>query len=190
MFSVMKRASFLPALAALAFTQSACGLVPIEVTADGRLQFEVRGETNTYSSIETYDLNDNEDYRNYKDQFSRGEIDAIQIDVLRVTSANQATWVAGQVDVREHTDDPNAPWVEGVSAWGGLRLMGESASGRMEPLLDSIYLNPASFDNYGELNQVVFQDTSGVLDFRVQGVGDQGPVEFDIEVTVTFTVEN
>jgi len=191
MLSVIKRLSVLPAFAVLALSQSACSLVPIEVTADGKIQFEIRGETNTYSNIVDYDPNENEDYRRYKDQFERGEIDSILISVLRVLPDNEATWVAGQVDVREKTDTNDAPWVEGASSWGGLRLMGEQGpTGSQEPLLDEIYMNPANFDSYDELNQVVFQGNKGPLEFRVQGVGDQGPVEFDLEVTVTFTVEN
>ena len=90
MLSVIKRLSVLPAFAVLALSQSACSLVPIEVTADGKIQFEIRGETNTYSNIVDYDPNENEDYRRYKDQFERGEIDSILISVLRVLPDNES----------------------------------------------------------------------------------------------------
>jgi len=191
MLPVSIRSIALPTFALFALSTSACSLVPIEVTADGKLQFEVRGETTSYSDIETYDPNENEDYLRYKDQFEAGEIDSILISVLRVQPGNQATWVAGQVDVREHTESNDGEWTEGVSSWGGLRLMGEQQpNGTQEPLQDEIYLNPALSDNYNELNRVVFKGAKGPIDLRVQGVADSGPVEFDLEVTVTFTVNN
>lgn len=191
MLKVAHRLFALPTFALLAISSSACSLVPIEVSADGKLQFEVRGETNTYQDVVMYDPNENEDYLRYKDQFDRGEIDSILISVLNVRPANRATWVAGQVDVREHTESNDGPWTEGVSSWGGLRLMGEQQpNGTQEPLQDEIYLNPALSDNYDELNAVVFQGARGPIDLRVQGVADSGPVEFDLEVTVSFTVAN
>lgn len=191
MLKVSLRSIALPTFALFALTQAACGLVPIEVSADGKIQFEIRGETNEYSDIVSYDPNENEDYLRYKDQFDRGEIDSILISVLRVRPDNQATWVAGQVDVREKTESNDGAWVEGVSSWGGLRLMGEQApDGSQQPLQDEIFLNPALSDNYSELNAVVFQGARGPIDLRVQGVADTGPVEFDLEVTVSFTVAN
>lgn len=183
----------LPALLAtlaLGYGASACSLIPIEATADGKLQFEIRGDTNTYSDIVSYDPNENEDYQRYKDQFDRGEIDSILIRVLRLRAGNEATWVAGQVDVRPSGAGEDA-WVEGVSEWNGLRLQGDlRTDGTREELRDEIFLNPATFQNYDELNRVVFQGDRGPIDLRVQGVADQGPVQFDMEVTVTFTVEN
>lgn len=188
--TVHARRALLALTAATAVSMSGCSLIPLEVTADGKLQFEIRGETNTFSNIVTYDPNDNEDYRKYKDQFDRGQIESILITVLRVYPNNKATWVAGQVDVRPAGAGDDA-WVQGVSEWGGLRLMGEEGpNGVREALLDEIYLTPAEWDNFDELNRVVFQGDKGALEFRVQGVGNEGPVEFDIEVTVTFTVEN
>ena len=185
--------SSLPALvatAALGFSASACSLIPIEATADGKLQFEIDGTDNTYLDIVTYDPNENEDYMRYKDEFERGQIDSIQIKVLRLRSENEATWAAGQVDVRPSGAGDDA-WVEGVSEWNGLRLQGDlRPDGTREELRDEIFLNPATFENYDELNKVVFQGDRGPIDLRVQGITDQGPVKFDLEVTVTFTVAN
>lgn len=190
MLTLIKRLSWLPALATLALSQSACSLVPIEVTGDGKIQFEIDGTDNTYEEIVQFDPETNEDYQRYKDQLQNGEIDSILLSVLRVYPSNRASWVSGQVDVRKHTESNDGEWIEGVSAWGGLRLLGEASNtGLQEPLLDEIYLNPATFENYAELNQTVFKD-GGPIDFRVHGVGDQGPIRFDLEVTVTFTVEN
>lgn len=192
MLSVLKSASVLPAFALIALSQSACSLVPIEVTADGKLQITCQstGDDNTYEGLATYDPNDNEDYRQYKDQFERGEIESIVITVLDVNGRNRANWVAGHVDVRESGMGDDA-WIDGVSAWGGLRLLSDfDANGNQEELADEIYLNPSTSDNYPELNRMVFQGNKGALDFRVAGIADQGPVDFDIEVTVTFTVEN
>lgn len=190
MLTLIKRASWLPVFAGLALSQTACSLVPIEVTGDGKIQFEIDGTDNRYEEIVLFDPNDNEDYQRYKDQLDQGEIDSILLSVLRVYPTNRASWVSGQVDVRKHTEAGDSEWIEGVSAWGGLRLMGEpDTSGLQEPLLDEIFLNPATFDNYDEVNETVFKD-GGPIDFKVHGIGDQGPIRFDLEVTVTFTVEN
>jgi hypothetical protein len=185
----IRRLALLPT-AAFLVAQAGCSLVPLEVTADGKIQVEVHGDTNAYSSVVTYDPNENEDYRKYKDQFEKGEIESILIKVLRVKGTNQATWVAGQVDVKAASAGEDG-WVTGVSSWQGLRLMGEAdLNGNREPLADEIFLNPAEWDNYDELNRVVFQGDKGAIDFRIQGVADTGPVDFDLEITVTFTVEN
>lgn len=185
--SSIRRLALIP-VAALALAQVGCGLVPLEVTADGKIQVAVDGETNSYSSVVTYDPNDNEDYRKYKDQFEKGEIESILIKVIRVNANNGATWVAGQVDVKASSAGEDG-WITGVSSWQGLRLRGEpDINGNREDLTDEIYLNPAEWDNYDELNRVVFQGDRGAIDFRIQGVADTGPVSFDLEITVTFTV--
>ena len=183
------RLALLP-VALLAFGPVGCSLVPLEVTADGKIQVDVTGTTNSFSSVVSYDPNENEDYRKYKDQFEKGEIESILIKVLRVNSVNEASWVAGQVDVKASSAGEDG-WITGVSSWQGLRLMGElQPDGSREPLADEIYLNPAEWDNYDELNRVVFQGDKGAIDFRIQGVADTGPVDFKLEITVTFTVQN
>ena len=166
----------LTALGALALFSAGCGLVPISVTAEGKVNTQIRtdGSSRTYENIVSYDPTSNEDYNKYKDQIAEGSIDSITITVTRIEADNAATTVAGQVDVRREGD---SEWLDGVSQWQGFPLV----------VGNKVVLYPVEFENYDALNELIFQGEPGVLEFRIQGEADEAPVRFDIEVSIQFT---
>ena len=183
----------LPLVATLGFAGSGCSLVPVEFTATGKIQAEVRssGCGNSYINTITYDPTTNADYNEYKDEIAQGSINWIRLEMTRLLpdtvnppsnceeTGNRATLIAGQVDVRR-TGQPDNAFIEGVSAWEGVFVgVGQRVT---------IY--PVEYDNFDELNDLVFGGEPSVLDFRIQGVADEGPVRFDLEMTLEFTASN
>ncbi len=169
------------ALGPIALFAAGCGLVPISVNGEGTVNTMVRttGSSTTYEENVIYDPSDNEDYNKYKDQIADGSIDSITITITRIESSNQATVVAGQVDLRREGASDDA-WIKGVSRWEGLPVV----SG------NSVVLYPVEFENYDALNDLVFRGEPGPLEIRIQGVADAAPVSFDLEVTIQFTASN
>lgn len=166
----------LPIFVAAVFVNG-CGLIPIEVDVSGRIRVSVDGNGTSFESIESYDPNDNEDYRKYKDEIANGQITSIQLEVLKIEDSNRATWVAGQVDVRPAS---GGDWVEGIGKWEGLPLF----QGNI------MHINPAESDNYDKLNDIVFGNGDGAIEFRINGVSDAAPAAFDLEITVNFHATN
>lgn len=181
----------------LGLATTGCSLIPVEITgtANGRAEVRSDGCNNTYQDTVNYDLTDDPDYNEYKDEIASGTINWIRLEVTNLVpdavqppancdeTGNRAKVIAGQVDIRQASGDPDNssdPFIEGVSAWQGVNLFVDN----------SITLFPVEYDNFDELNEVVFGPDSSSFDFRIQGNADEGPVRFDLEVTLEFTARN
>ncbi len=170
------RAATLALISSLALSQAACGLVESDFEGKVRLTFQVDDEDKVYKSVDMFDPNDNEDYRNNKDRIRAGRIDFMELEFVGIGQANQAQLVVGEVDVRDAGDETN-PWKEGITAWEGIQVVQGNK-----------FLIDLPADQQADVTKLVFErEGESPLELRIDGEADQGPVDFQIQVTLNMT---
>lgn len=173
----------LPLLIVAASTQPACSLLESDFDTSVQLDFEVDDPDRTYSSIDAFNPNDNDDFRENRDRIQDLRIESMEFVFLGIDPENEADLVLGQADVREAGEmDPEVnPWVEGVSAWEGVQVLSNNrffvdVPGTRQEALTDLLLGVEPGDG-------------NALEVRIDGRADQGPVDFDIRVTVNLAFQ-
>ena len=177
MRSFAARASIYLALATLAGTQTACSLFDSDFDGSVRLVFSISDETNTYEDNQLFDPNDNEDFRDNRDRIKDGVIESMEFQFPVIEAGNAANIIFGDVDVRPAGETSEDAWVQGVSAWEGVQVVSPST-----------YFVDIPGDRQQILSDLVFGAEPGEsqLELRIQGGADEGPVRFDIAVTLNL----
>lgn len=156
-----------------------CSLLDSDFEGAVTLDFEVLATGRDYDDIEVFDPNDDEDFANNRDRIQDGTIDSMEFTIVNVqpSPTNEATFVFGRADVRL-ADDPNAPWIEGVSAWEGIEVFEGNR-----------FFVDVPADQQEQITRLIFDtDAAGErrLEVRVTGGADRGPVNFQIRVRLNI----
>ena len=159
-------------------SQPACSLFDSDFEGSVRLLFEVDDPDNTYESVDLFDPNDNEDFRENRDRIRSGQIESMEFRFLDIEQANRANFVLGQADVRP-VGEESTPWVEGVSAWEGVQVLD-----------GNVFYVDIPGDRQAILTELIFEvdpDDLEPLEVRIDGRADDGPVRFNIQVTLNMS---
>lgn len=162
---------------ALGAAQPACSLLESDFEGSVTLNFVVDDPDNIYQSIDMFDPNDNDDFRENRDRIETGTIESMELTFrnVRFSPENEATYVFGQADIRPAGDE-SAPWTEGVSAWETIAVVENNT-----------FFVDVPADRQEVITDLVFEaDESQPLEVRIDGAADQGPVLFDIEVRLNL----
>ncbi len=157
-----------------AMAVSSCGLISADFEGDVRVKMGITDPENKYSDIEMLDPNDYEDYRNNKDKIKAGEVTGIEIRITQLNQDNLATLARGEVSVLRPGGniESDADWINAIGEWQGVPLV-----------INNVFRVNLAPERLAELNEILFAD-NGPITMRVIGVTDQGPVDFEFEVTV------
>lgn len=166
-----------PRLAVLAafLTTPACSLLETDFEGEVRLLFDVQDPDATYQSIDLFDPNENQDFRDNRDRIQSGTVESIEFRFVDIGGDNLAQYVLGQADLRPAGEE-TAPWIEGVSAWGEVSVTREN-----------VFIVDIPADRQEILTELVFEaDEVDPLEIRIDGRANEGPVDFDIEAKLNM----
>ncbi|MGF1511358.1 MAG: hypothetical protein ACFB9M_17845 [Myxococcota bacterium] len=188
----------LASLTLMAFLFSACGSIKSDFDETIDFTAEIVDDEALYNDFELFDPNDNEDFRDNKDDIEDGQIRRITITILETfpfdpVLPHQADVGVGQIDIRAAPEDAEVPPAEGFEPNQLDEIPGDpfiQAVGRFDP----VTLVPGeSFDLdlneevLAEVHELLF-DRAGPMEVRFFGLANDGPVNFtfEVEILVTF----
>lgn len=171
------RSSLAPlAIALLAATQPACSLLDTDFEGSVRLLFNVNDPDTVYQSVDMFNPNDNEDFAANRDRIRTGTIESMEFRFQQVMPDNRSSLVLGSADIRPAGSMDE--WTEGVSAWEGVQVISNNT-----------FFVDVPADKQQILTDLIFETEEGdpeALEVRIDGLADQGPVMFDIQVTLNM----